>query len=396
MFENLQALAPDPILGLMADFQSDPSPRKVDLGVGIYKNAEGSTPVLESVKAAEDYLLRQQASKAYVGPAGNPEFNKSLQSLLLGDSHPAVLSGRATSLQMPGGCGALRAAAELIVRARPGARLWVSDPTWANHIPLLGSAGLRIVTYPYYSIEQSTIQFDAMLQALERAEPGDVVLLHGCCHNPCGADLDAGQWATLAELLQYRRLLPLVDVAYQGFGAGLEEDVAGLRLLAQVLPEVLVASSCSKNFGLYRERTGGLTAISATPAQANVVQSQVCSIVRSLWSMPPDHGAAVVAMILGSESLRPQWQQELAGMRDRIQRVRTQLVAGLASAEAGDFGFISQQHGMFSFLGLAPGQVARLRKDFSVYMVESSRINVAGINPGNCDYVCAAIASVCH
>ena len=396
MFENLQTLAPDPILGLMADFRADTNPRKVDLGVGIYKDADGNTPVLQSVKAAESYLLRKQASKAYVGPAGNSEFNALLQSLLLGASHPAVLSGRAVSVQMPGGCGALRAGAELIVRARPGATLWVSDPTWANHIPLLGSAGLRIVTYPYYSIEQSAIRFDAMMQALERAEPGDVILLHGCCHNPCGADLNPGQWGRLAEFLQRRSLLPFIDVAYQGFGEGLEEDAAGLRLLAQELPELLVASSCSKNFGLYRDRAGGLTAISATPAQATIIQTQVCNIVRSLWSMPPDHGAAVVATILGREDLRLQWQQELAEMRGRINVMRTQLVVGLASAGAGDFGFIAGQRGMFSFLGLAPEQIARLREEFSIYMVDSSRINVAGISPGNSDYVCKAIASVCH
>lgn len=394
MLENLQALAPDPILGLMADFRGDSHPQKVDLGVGIYKDADGNTPVLASVKAAEAHLIKHQSSKAYVGPAGNPEFNHLLQLQLLGIEHPVLASGRAVTLQMPGGCGALRAGAELIVRARPGATIWVSDPTWANHMPLLGSAGLNIATYPYYCGDKKAIRFDAMMQALEGASPNDVVLLHACCHNPCGADLNLEQWGELAELLQRKDLLPFVDVAYQGFGEGIEADVAGLRLLARQLPEMLIASSCSKNFGLYRDRTGALTVIGSSRAAAEIAQSQVCNVVRALWSMPPDHGAAVVATILGSETLRSQWQLELAQMRDRINSLRAQLVDGLAAAGAGDFGFIARERGMFSFLGLSPAQVAQLRQQFSIYMVDSSRINIAGISPANCDYVYAAIASV--
>ena len=394
MLETLQALAPDPILGLMADFRGDSHPQKVDLGVGIYKDADGNTPVLASVKAAEAHLLKHQSSKAYVGPAGNPEFNHLLQLQLLGAQHPVLASGRAVTLQMPGGCGALRAGAELIVRARPGATIWVSDPTWANHMPLLGSAGLNIATYPYYCGDKKAIRFDAMMQALEGASPNDVVLLHACCHNPCGADLNLEQWGELAELLQRKDLLPFVDVAYQGFGEGIEADVAGLRLLARQLPEMLIASSCSKNFGLYRDRTGALTVIGSSGAAAEIAQSQICNVVRALWSMPPDHGAAVVATILGSETLRSQWQLELAQMRDRINSLRAQLVDGLAAAGAGDFGFIARQRGMFSFLGLSPAQVAQLRQQFSIYMVDSSRINIAGISPANCDYVYAAIASV--
>lgn len=394
MLENLQALAPDPILGLMADFRGDSHPQKVDLGVGIYKDADGNTPVLASVKAAEAHLIKHQSSKAYVGPAGNPEFNHLLQLQLLGIEHPLLASGRAVTLQMPGGCGALRAGAELIVRARPGATIWVSDPTWANHMPLLGSAGLNIATYPYYCGDKKAIRFDAMIQALEGASPNDVVLLHACCHNPCGADLNLEQWGELAELLQRKDLLPFVDVAYQGFGEGIEADVAGLRLLARQLPEMLIASSCSKNFGLYRDRTGALTVIGSSRAAAEIAQSQVCNVVRALWSMPPDHGAAVVATILGSETLRSQWQLELAQMRDRINSLRAQLVDGLAAAGAGDFGFIARERGMFSFLGLSPAQVAQLRQQFSIYMVDSSRINIAGISPANCDYVYAAIASV--
>ena len=396
MFETLQALVPDPILGLMADFRGDTRSQKVDLGVGIYKDAAGNTPILASVKAAEAHLLKLQSSKAYVGPAGNPEFNHLLQLQLLGAQHPVLASGRAATVQMPGGCGALRAGAELIMRARPDAAIWVSDPTWANHIPLLGSAGLKIASYPYYCGDEKAIRFDAMMQTLERAGPGDVVLLHGCCHNPCGADLNLEQWGALAELFQRRGLLPFVDVAYQGFGEGIEADVAGLRLLARQLPEMLIASSCSKNFGLYRDRTGALTVIGSSRAAVDIAHSQVCNVVRALWSMPPDHGAAVVAAILGSETLMPQWQLELAQMRDRINALRVQLVDGLAAAGAGDFGFIARERGMFSFLGLTPEQVARLRSEFGIYMVNSSRINVAGINPDNCDYVCAAVASVGH
>ena len=396
MFETLQALSPDPILGLTAAYQSDSNPHKVDLGVGVYKDTEGNTPVLASVKAAEALLLQRQDSKAYIGPAGSAEFNQHLQELLLGPDHSVLAAGRAVTVQTPGGCGALRAGAELIVRARPGAKIRVSDPTWANHIPLLGSAGLEIVQYPYYSYESKEIRFDAMVQSLQQARAGDVLLLHGCCHNPCGADLTLEQWRQVADLVLQQGLLPFVDVAYQGFGQGIDEDVQGLRLLAERVPEMLIASSCSKNFGLYRDRTGSLTVLAKNAAQASVAQSQVCNAVRGLWSMPPDHGAAVVATILSDRELRTQWQAEVTAMRDRINGLRSQLVTSLAAAGAGDFAFIARERGMFSFLGLTPAQVDSLRQQFSIYMVDSSRINVAGINPGNIDTVCEAVARVCN
>jgi aspartate aminotransferase len=394
MFDTLQALTPDPILGLMAAYQSDPNPHKVDLGVGVYKDVAGNTPVLASVKAAEAVLLQQQDSKAYIGPAGCAEFTRLLQVLLLGPSHAVLAASRATAVATPGGCGALRAGAELLVRARPEAKIWVSDPTWANHTPLLGSAGLEMVEYPYYSYDSKDIRFDAMMASLQQAKAGDVLLLHGCCHNPCGADLSLEQWRQVTELVLQRGLLPFVDVAYQGFGEGIDEDVQGLRLMADSVPEMLVASSCSKNFGLYRERTGSLTVIAQTAAQASIAQSQVCNAVRALWSMPPDHGAAVVATILSDIQLRAQWQGEVADMRNRINALRAQLVTRLAAAGAGDFDFIASEHGMFSFLGVTPVQVAALRQQFSIYMVDSSRINVAGINPANIDYVCQAVANV--
>jgi aspartate aminotransferase len=395
MFDSLQALTPDPILGLMADYARDDNPLKVDLGVGIYKDDAGNTPVLGAVKAAEAILLQGQHSKAYVGPAGSAEFNRLLQTQLLGSGHSVLAAGRAATVQTPGGCGALRAGAELIERARPGATIWVSDPTWANHIPLLGSAGLKIVTYPYYSSVDKGVCFEAMLQALEQAKPGDVVLLHGCCHNPCGADLTLEQWRAVAQLVESRGLLPFVDVAYQGFGEGIDEDVLGLRLLAEHVPELLVASSCSKNFGLYRERTGSLTMVAQTPTAASVASGQVCNAVRAMWSMPPDHGAAVVATILGDAQLTAMWHDELSTMRNRINDLRAQLVDGLAASGAGDFSFIARERGMFSFLGLGSAQVAQLRREFGIYMVDSSRINIAGINSANVDYLSDAVARVC-
>lgn len=395
MFEQLDAINPDPILGLMAAYNSDPSSTKIDLGVGVYKDESGQTPILQSVKTAEAHILAAQASKAYVGPAGSEEFNRLLQVLLLGPAHPALAAGRAVTLQTPGGCGALRAGAELIQRTSPNAKIWVSDPTWANHIPLLGSAGLQIVQYPYYDPESKGLRLEAMMGALEVAQAGDIVLLHGCCHNPCGVDLELSQWTALAELVLRRGLVPFVDMAYQGFGDGLDQDVQGLRLLASEVPEMLIASSCSKNFGLYRERTGSLTLVGQTAAQASIAHGQLCSVVRGIWSMPPDHGAAVVATVLSDPELRNQWEAEVAAMRERINGLRLRLVDSLAEAGAGDFGFIAQQRGMFSFLGLGVDQIARLRDEFAIYMVDSSRINVAGVSERNIDYLSQAVATVC-
>lgn len=395
MFESLVPLEPDPILGLMAAYRADPNTKKVDLGVGVYKDEMGNTPVLESVKAAEAALLQRQTSKAYISPMGSDEFNHQIATLLLGLGHPALVERRAAVLQTPGGCGALRAGAELIVRARPEARIWVSDPTWANHIPLLGSAGVEIKTYPYYDCRNKTLRFDAMLDSLGQARAGDVVLLHGCCHNPCGSDLRPEQWRVLTELVVRIGLVPFVDVAYQGFGLGLELDVEGLRMMAAAAPELLIASSCSKNFGLYRERTGALVVVAPGAEQAKIVGSQTAAAVRSLWSMPPDHGAAVVGAILSDRDLRTAWESELAVMRNRINGLREQLVMALSAAGAGDFGFIAQERGMFSFLGLSPVQVARLRSEYSIYLVDSSRINVAGLSHANLDYVCDAVRAVC-
>lgn len=395
MFAALQAYPPDPILRLIAEFRADPRPEKVDLGVGVYKDELGRTPIMAAVKAAERRILDAEDSKAYIGPAGVPEFNAAIQRLVFGPDHPVLAESRTATVLTPGGCGALRVGAELLKRAAPDTTIWVSDPTWANHIPLLGNAGLRIREYPYYDRQSSSLRFDAMLAALAQAGAGDVVLLHGCCHNPCGADLDAEQWRAVAGLAERRGFLPFVDLAYQGLGDGLDADAAGLRLLAGRVPELLVASSCSKNFGLYRERVGSLSVIAGNAAAAAAAVSHVNNIVRGMYSMPPSHGGAIVAEILGDDGLRQEWRVELDGMRERVNGLRRLLNEKLRErAVARDFSFIERERGMFSFLGLSETQVARLIADYGLYMVNSSRINVAGISRANADYVADALAAV--
>ena len=395
MFDVLQAYPPDPILRLIADFRADPRTDKVDLGVGVYKDESGHTPIMAAVKAAESRVFAGEDSKTYIGPAGVPEFNVEIQQLTFGPRHPAVADARVATVLTPGGCGALRVGAELLKRAAPDATIWVSDPTWANHIPLLGNTGLKIREYPYYDRAGSTLRFDAMLSALAEAGRGEVVLLHGCCHNPCGADLDLDQWRAVAELAERRGFLPFVDLAYQGLGDGLDADAAGLRLLAERVPEMLVASSCSKNFGLYRERVGSLSVVGASAPRAEIAVSHVNNIVRGIYSMPPSHGGAIVAEILRDAELARQWREELDGMRERINGLRRLLREKLhARGVARDFAFIERERGMFSFLGLSEAQVARLIAEFGIYMVNSSRINVAGISQANVDYVVEALAAV--
>ena len=395
MFERLEPMPPDAILGLMERFREDPRPEKVDLGVGIYKDDRGETPVLAAVKEAEQRLLREESTKAYVGPAGSPGYNEAIRGLLLGETLADRLASRLNVVQTPGGCGALRVAAECIVRARPDAVVHVPDPTWANHVPLLGDAGLEIREYPYLDPDTSGIRFDAMASHLEGLGPGDLVLLHGCCHNPCGADLDLEQWHAVLELAQRRGFTPFVDLAYQGFGDGLDEDARGVRLLAEGLPELIVATSCSKNFGLYRERTGAIALLSDAPAAAPVARSQLLNVIRGIYSMPPSHGGAIVETILADDALRGSWLRELATMRDRINGLRALLVERFAErGDGGRFGFIARQRGMFSFLGITPEQVARLREEHAVYMIDSSRINVAGASAENAGAVCDAVMAV--
>lgn len=395
MFDVLQPYPPDPILRLIADFRADSRTDKVDLGVGVYKDESGHTPIMAAVKTAERRVFAGEDSKTYIGPAGVPEFNVEVAKLTFGADHPALASGRVATVLTPGGCGALRVGAELLKRAAPGATIWVSDPTWANHIPLLGNAGLKIREYPYYDRASSTLRFDAMMSTLAEAARGEVVLLHGCCHNPCGADLDLDQWRAVAELAERRGFLPFVDLAYQGLGDGLDADAAGLRLLAERVPEMLVASSCSKNFGLYRERVGSLSVVGEIAPRAEIAVSHVNNIVRGIYSMPPSHGGAIVAEILRDPVLDAQWRTELGEMRDRINGLRRLLREKLrARGVARDFSFIERERGMFSFLGLSEAQVARLIAEFGIYMVNSSRINVAGISRANVDYVVDALATV--
>jgi aspartate aminotransferase len=395
MFEQLAAIVPDPILGLMAAFRADPDPRKVDLGIGVYRDEHGNTPVPEAVRRAESALLARQTTKSYVGPAGNAGFNQAMELLVLGPAHSALAAGRVRSVQTPGGCGALRLGAELIRAAAPDAVVHVSTPTWANHTPLLAGSGLRLEGYPYFDATTGGVQFAAMSAALERLPPRAVVLLHASCHNPTGADLSSAQWRELLALVKRRQLLPFIDMAYQGLGEGADADAFGLRLFCAELPEVLCAVSCSKNFGLYRERTGSLHLISSSPAAADAALSQLVRIARGIWSMPPDHGAAIVHSILTEEPLRQGWAAELEAMRRRIADLRLEVVEQLRRhCPQRDFGFIARQRGMFSFFGIATAQVHALRAHHHVYMTDDSRMNIAGLRRENLEYFARAVAKV--
>ncbi len=395
MFQSLSALPADPILGLMTAHRADSNPLKIDLGVGVYKDERGATPVMAAVKDAEAILLNSQTTKTYIGPAGAADYNALVAELVLGESLATDLEQRRITFQTPGGCGGLRLAAEFIKRSKPDARILVSNPTWANHIPLLGEAGLQIEEYPYYDYSRHSIRFDEMMSSLSTAGPGDLVLLHGCCHNPCGADLDQTQWQAVRDIALKNGFTPFVDLAYQGLGDGIEEDGYGVRLLAESLPELVIVSSCSKNFGLYRERTGSLTVLCETTQSMQASASQIASIARAIYSMPPDHGAAVVATILADVALHDNWLQELAVVRNRINKLRSQLVNALkAKGVARDFSFIEKEKGMFSFLGISVNQVQTLIRDYSIYLVDSSRINIAGINDNNIDYLTDSLIKV--
>lgn len=394
MFEHLETLNPDPILGLMAAYREDAHPQKIDLGVGVYRDDSGATPIMAAVNEAEQRRHDDEVTKAYIGPPGTPEFNEVARALMFGANHAVISSGRIAGVQTPGGCGALRVGAELIKRARPETTIWVSDPTWANHVPLLGNAGLAIQEYAYYDRESSSLNADGMLAALSQVPAGDIVLLHGCCHNPSGVDLKAEHWHAVAKLAVERGFTPFIDLAYQGLGDGLDEDAIGVRVMADACPELIVASSYSKNFGLYRERVGSLQIVSADTQQVGIVQSQLNSVVRGIYSMPPAHGAAIVEIILHDEALNASWIEELDGMRDRINGLRSTLATRLTEATGRDFSFIEEQRGMFSFLGITPQQVETLRTQYSIYMVDSSRINVAGVNNANIDYFVQAMGEV--
>lgn len=394
MFERLERMPDDPILGLMAAFRADPDPRKVDLGVGVYRTETGETPVLEAVRRAEQAIIARQRTKTYVAPSGNASFNEAIARLVFGDTHPALAAGRLRTIQTTGGCGALRLGGELLRLALPESTVHVSTPTWANHVPLLSGAGLRLERYPYYDAVTGGVSFAAMLESLGKLPPRSVVLLHGSCHNPTGADLLQAEWRELLAVMTARNLIPYIDLAYQGLGAGLEEDAFGVRLFAAELPELIVAVSCSKNFGLYRERTGALHILAQTPDAADAALSQAVRMARMIYSMPPDHGAAIVSEVLDNAALRGVWLEEVAAMRARISGLRTELVRRLSATAVRDFSFIERQQGMFSYLGVTPEQVRALRERHHVYMTDDGRINVAGLNGDNIGYFAKAVAAV--
>ncbi|MGP6486206.1 amino acid aminotransferase [Duffyella gerundensis] len=395
MFEKIAAAPADPILGLADLFRADNRSNKINLGIGVYKDEMGQTPVLSSVKKAEKFLLENETTKNYLSIDGLADFARCTQALLFGKNHALITDQRARTAQTPGGTGALRVAADFLATQTDVKRIWVSNPSWPNHQNVFHSAGLEVCEYAYYDAQNHTLDFDGMLSALDKAQAGDVVLFHGCCHNPTGIDPTKEQWAQLAALSQQKGWLPLFDFAYQGFARGLEEDAEGLRIFADTHQELLVCSSYSKNFGLYNERVGACTLVAANADAAATAFSQVKYTIRANYSNPPAHGAAVVATILGNDALRAEWEQELTAMRQRIHLMRELFVKTLQEKGAqGDFSFIIRQNGMFSFSGLSKDQVIRLRDEFAVYAVNSGRVNVAGMTPDNMSALCAAIVAV--
>ena len=396
MFESLIARPTDAIIALMEMAKADTNPNKIDLGVGVYKTDDGATPIMRAVKQAAGLYLTEEVTKSYVSTIGNASFRKHMLDLIFGDTYEALAEGRIASAQSTGGSGALRLGAELIMSSGKNPVVWVPTPTWANHTPLIGSVGLTIKQYPYYNRETLGVDFDDMLACLEtEAKPGDVVVLHGCCHNPTGADLTPEQWDRLAPFMRDNALVPFVDLAYFGLGHGIEADTYGLRLMGKTCPEVLLAASCSKNFAVYKERVGLVAAITTSKDQAGLVQSQFGALQRRLTSMPPDHGAALVARILGDPVLRKVWSDELDEMRTRIGQLRQELSNALKvqGAEAMAAAILNQ-NGMFSTLPLSVEQVTQLRNDHSVYMTNSGRINIAGANSTNIPLLADAILAV--
>ena len=392
MFETLQSMPADAILGLIAEYRDDSRPEKIDLGVGVYRNAAGETPVLNTVKKAERDLVETQTTKSYISTAGEPSFNAAMQAMTFAGS---VADDRLVTIQTPGGSGSLRVAAGMLLRAKDAVTVWVSAPTWVNHVPLLGGAGLELKSYPYYDTQRHVIEIDAMLETLRGAPKGDVVLLHACCHNPTGLDPTEDDWQAIVEVIVERDLLPFIDIAYQGFARGVGDDNYVIRELAQRVPEMIISNSCSKNFGLYRDRVGSLSHLCADTATRDIVSSQVNSYVRTLYSLPPDHGAAVVSMILNDSELHAEWLDEVKDMRDRLQGMRVLLNDALVEKIPDrDFSHLVRANGMFCYLGITPQQVGRLKKEFGVYLVDTSRINVAGITADNVGYLSDSIAAV--
>ncbi|ROO01969.1 aromatic amino acid aminotransferase [Pseudomonas moraviensis] len=394
-FDAIGRVPGDPILGLMEAYAQDANPRKFDLGVGVYKDAQGLTPIPEAVKIAEARLVESQDTKTYIGGHGNPLFGKVINELVLGADSRLIAEQRAGATQTPGGTGALRLAADFIAQCLPGKGVWLSNPTWPIHETIFAAAKVKVSHYPYVGSD-NRLAVEAMLAVLREVPKGDVVLLHACCHNPTGFDLNHDDWKRVLEVVRSRDLLPLIDFAYQGFGDGLEQDAWSTRLFASQVPELLITSSCSKNFGLYRDRTGALIVCANSADKLTDIRSQLANIARNLWSTPPDHGAAVVATILADPELKARWADEVEAMRLRIAQLRSGLVEALEPHGLRErFAHIGVQRGMFSYTGLSPEQVQHLRERHSVYMVSSGRANVAGIDATRLTSLADAIASVC-
>ena len=384
LFDRLEDRPTDSLLALIALCNADPRADKIDVGVGVFKDAAGGTPILKCVKAAERILLETQETKAYLGSQGDARFTELIKPIVFGEA--AARDDRIVGVQTPGGCGALRLAAELIHEADGGARIFVGQPTWPNHTPLIGSARVEMVDYPYYDRDSRTILFDRMMDALRGGRRGDLVLLHGCCHNPTGADLSPDQWREVADVVHERGLIPFVDLAYQGFGHGLEPDAAGTRLVVDAAEQAIVAQSCDKNFGLYRERTGALFVKGSSAESARVAFGNLLQLARTMWSMPPDHGAAIVRTVLDDTALRAQWNEELIAMCARIRTLRARLAAFDPR-----LAYIDEQNGMFSMLPLSQEAVLGLRKSHGIYMANSARFNVVGLSDENVDRFAAAV-----
>ena len=395
MLETLTTATPDPIIGLTEAFGKDPNPDKINLGVGVYKDENGNTPVFATVRETQERLLHAEKTKNYTPIEGTEEFSGAVRGLLFGEDHEIIRTSRAATVQSPGGTGALRIAADFVHKLFPETRVWISDPSWANHPKVFEAAGIEVATYPYFDDARNELDLGAMLASLNELSAGEVVLLHGCCHNPTGVDPNPEEWKQIGDVVQDRGLIPLVDFAYQGMGDGIDADRVGLRELCRPGVELFVANSFSKNFGLYNERVGALTIIggSAEAAAAALSHAKIC--IRTNYSIPPAHGAALVTAILADADRRNRWEDEVAGMRDRIVEMRSLFVETLKKKGIErDFSFIGRQRGMFSFSGLTAAQVDTLRSRYSIYVVSSGRINVAGMTPDNMDHLCEAIAEV--
>lgn len=396
MFNALPDPGTDPILRSALVFQQDPAPHKIDMGIGIYKDDYGHAPVMASVKAAERRLVEEQETKAYLSGAGNAAFNEQVRGLLFPEAEGGKGSdagARAVTIQTPGGTGALRVAADFLRGQAPGAKVWIPAQSWPNHRHLFGTVGFRLAEYPWFDVAAGRLDFDRAMAAFHSVAPGDVVILHGCCQNPTGADPDAAQWGEIAQVLAQRAALPIVDIAYQGLGDGLAEDARGLATICAALPEVIVASSCSKNFALYRERTGALSFVGETRAAAEKASGHALHMARANYSMPPDHGAAVVAMVLSDPGLRALWSEELAGMRARMGRIRAAFAARLSEASGKDFGHIAHQKGLFATVPLTAEMAARLRAGPHIHASATGRLNLAGLTAETVAPVAAAIGA---